>query len=128
MLFQAGSTASMGCRIDQMEASVAPPRLTTLALPARRRILPGRSRGIQSPLCSARRSDGGGAASLPAAYSVSICISAGAEFPQGDVFAVHQRQPVGRVLEFVGVGHDQGAAGGQGAEDVVHREVEAEAG
>src|SRR5260370_39810120 len=57
MLFQFESALSIGYKIDQMEASVAPPKLTTFALGRIRRIWPGRLTGIQSPLIMINRTD-----------------------------------------------------------------------
>ncbi len=50
MLDQAGSRLPISWRIDQIEPSVAPPRLTIRHFGARSRSRPGRFRGIQSPL------------------------------------------------------------------------------
>lgn len=79
MLRQRGSTASIGYQIDQMDASVAPPRLITFAFGAMARMSSGRERGIQSPDSITMRSAGSWTPSLRAT-STSSCISGGAEF------------------------------------------------
>lgn len=55
MLDHSGRTLSTGWWIDQMEPSVAPPRLITRIAGSFSRIRFGRSTGIQSPLSRARR-------------------------------------------------------------------------
>src|SRR6476660_2522 len=55
MLLQVGSTASIGWPIDQIAASVAPPRLTTRACGASARTRSGSSTGLQWPLSRAER-------------------------------------------------------------------------
>src|SRR5689334_12429118 len=62
MLVQDGGTSEIGYRMDQMEASVAPPRLITRAPGTRRRISPGRVTGIQSPERRTSRSVSGSGA------------------------------------------------------------------
>src|SRR5690349_850793 len=59
MLVHAGSTLPTGYRIDQIEPSVAPPRLITRASGTCRRIWSGRARGIQSPESRTSRRVGG---------------------------------------------------------------------
>lgn len=79
MLLQCASTVSTGWRIDQMDASVAPPRLTTRNSGQRRRARSGSERGSQSPERRARRRGLFGAP-RPSRYSTSISRSAGTEF------------------------------------------------
>jgi hypothetical protein len=76
---QAGSTRSTGYAIDQIDASVAPPRLTTRAFGATRRIRSGSATGTQSPLSSTSRSAGSRTPAVSAS-STSSCMSAGTEF------------------------------------------------
>src|SRR5262245_57924136 len=76
MLAQLGSTPSIGYQIDQIDASVAPPRLTTRQPGARARTRSGSVSGTQSPDTSASRSEPGSAP----ACSTSISSSAGTEF------------------------------------------------
>ncbi len=83
MLSQAGSTFSTGCQIDQIDASVAPPRLTTRGRPGsreRRQSRPGRFSGIQSPLSMASRSEGARCCPDSSRWVTSISSSAGTEF------------------------------------------------
>ena len=58
MLRQDRVDPPIGWTIDQIAASVAPPRLTTASPGTRSRIWSGRVTGIQSPLSRASRSDG----------------------------------------------------------------------
>src|SRR5687767_15174146 len=80
MLAHEESTSAMGYKIDQIDASVAPPKLTTWISFDNDLISFGKFTGIQSPLSSTNRSDGGKISGCPAAYSTSIFISAGTEF------------------------------------------------
>lgn len=80
MLDRSGSTRSIGCSTDQMDASVAPPRLTTRAFGATSRTWSGMPTGIQSPLSMTRRRLSAVAAPLPTVWASSISISAGTEF------------------------------------------------
>lgn len=80
MLGRSGSTVPIGCSTDQIDASVAPPRLITSAFGATARIRSGRLTGIQSPLSMTRRSPATSTAGLPAACTSSISIRAGTEF------------------------------------------------
>ncbi len=57
MLEASGSTSSIGCMIDQIAASVAPPRLTSRSAGSRRQAAGGSDTGIQSPDSSASRSE-----------------------------------------------------------------------
>ena len=65
--------------MDQMDASVAPPRLITRALGAIRRICSGSVTGIQSPLSRTVRK-AGKLAPAACAASANSCMSAGTEF------------------------------------------------
>ena len=67
--------------MDHIDASVAPPRLTTVALGASSRMRSGMEGGIQSPESMTKRSFGNVVPS-PSASIVSSksCMSAGAEF------------------------------------------------
>ncbi len=79
MLTRWASSGATGWQIDQMDASVAPPRLITWAFGATARIRPGRPTGIQSPLSSTVRSEGN--VRPPAsASSTKSCMMAGTEF------------------------------------------------
>ena len=70
----------MGYRMDQMEASVAPPRLNSFASGATARIRRGKSSGIQSPLIRTRRRGMSPAFPANSIYSTNICTSMGTEF------------------------------------------------
>ena len=56
----------MGNRIDQIDASVAPPKLTTFTLGSTRRIWSGKPSGIQSPLIMTRRKESPRSSGFPA--------------------------------------------------------------
>src|SRR5436305_13696646 len=53
MLFQDDSTSSIGYRMDQIDASVAPPRLISCSVGTDSLTRAGKDNGIQSPLMSA---------------------------------------------------------------------------
>ena len=55
MLVQEGSTSSIGKKLDQIVASVAPPRPTTRTLGNAAFKMSGECTGIQSPLMNTRR-------------------------------------------------------------------------
>ncbi len=81
MLRHSGSMPSIGCQIDQIAASVAPPRLISSGAPEETaRTLPGRLSGIQSPLSSAVRSDRGKAVPCCSQCSTSSSSSGGTVF------------------------------------------------
>src|SRR6478752_703131 len=81
MLFHSGAMVLIGWKIDQMEASVAPPRLIISSAEASDHRRGGNESGIQSPLSMAsRRLEGREDAGCPAAYSASISIKAGTVF------------------------------------------------
>src|SRR5580692_11193939 len=75
MLFHPASTSSIRRQIDQMDASVAPPKLMISISCRFSRIFPGNPNGIQSPLSRHNRNR-----PSPAPLSTSICISAGTVF------------------------------------------------
>ncbi len=98
MLRHAGWTSPIGKMIDQIDASVAPPRLTTSIAAQRARMRGGSSSGIQSPLSIARRSDETASSPVPTpGLSTSIWSSAGTVFQIVTRVARDQPRPVGRL-------------------------------
>jgi hypothetical protein len=79
MLVHSGHCSSIGKQIDQMDPSVAPPRLITRAFGATALIRSGRLTGIQSPLSNTARSEGS-RTPTDSASSTASCMIAGTEF------------------------------------------------
>ncbi len=80
MLRQWGSTCCSGYSIDQMDASVAPPRLISCNVGCNAQARSGSVRGIQSPDSIATRRLDGNALRSPSAYSSNMLNKAGTEF------------------------------------------------
>ena len=126
MLASCVSAARIGCSIDQIDASVAPPRLNNALSGQRRHQRAGSVTGIQSPDHSTRRA----ARRAPARLRDSRSASALARAPSSTRHAVahHQLGPVRRIVAARRIGqHDARAARGR-AEEVVDGQVEAEFG
>ena len=85
MLFQFGSTFPTGNRIDQIDASVAPPRLTTFTLGSTRRIWSGKPSGIQSPLIMTSRKESPRSSGFPGLIHEQLQ-QRGHCIPEGDPF------------------------------------------
>jgi len=123
MLRQDGSTAPMGWQIDQIDASVAPPRLITCAPGARRRMRSGRVTAIQSPLTDEAQRRGKRAAA-PFEIGDHHLQERRDGIPHRDPLALEEYGQAGGLAQVVQRRHDETGAGGERAEDVVDREVE----
>ena len=127
MLASCVSAARIGCSIDQIDASVAPPRLNNALSGQRRHQRAGSVTGIQSPDHSTRR---GRHVERRLAFEIvdQHLPLRGHRVPQRHAVAHHQLGPVRRIVAARRIGqHDARAARGR-AEEVVDGQVEAEFG